>query len=973
MLFALPNSASAIIRNPPIIAPTATVKDAIDRYYIPAISAASDGDSNLEGHHQKVDCVLVVDDDKRLLGVVTERDLGCLSTPEHAAACLNATACLTIREVMKLPGAVLRESHLTDWSDAIKLLQQPTISYLPVVDDGDRLVGLVTQASIFRALQVVDPVDLSETVSERIAELRESEERWALAIEGTYDGIWDQNLVTGDHFLSPRCLEIAGYDYGDIDSFDKWISFVHPDDQPRLQTTFQAYLNREIPVYALEYRLRCSDGHYKWILAKGKALWDNEGNPIRAVGSITDIGDRKQSEELLRQSEARYRAMVENQTELISRFRLDGTLLFVNDTLCRYCEMTKEQLIGQSFLPFVYPDDRPVIAERLDALTPEHPVTTIENRVVLNGHTRWMQWTNRAFYDDQGNLVELQAVGRDIHEQKQAELALAQTTQQLEAFLNNSPAAIGLFDANGRYLRVNPAFANFLNQPEEEIVGKTFADLLPNSLVRLLHTRMQRLVETQYPLEVEDEILTNGSTRIFRSILFPAKPDVDKNGKGEQNPTTFWAIATDVTERKRIKHALQEKTEELDRFFSLALDLLCIADTDGYFHRLNHQWEKTLGYRLQDLEGSSFLDYVHPDDLKSTLDTMAALAHRREVHNFVNRYRCQDGSYRWIEWRSVPIGNLVYAAARDITDRKEAEVYLQNSEERFATVFHSNPSPGWITNLEGRFLEINESFTQFYGALPENLVGRTCTDLGLWDKREDQQAFLQILKTTQRLPNFEVVWRTQSGQPRTVLLSANISWINNKECVIGVLKDITDRKQNELELKQAQESAESANQAKSAFISYMKHELRSPLNAILGFARQLKQDCALNPKQKKYAITIEQSAKNLLRNINQVLDVAEFDYPQCYLNLRDRYVNGDRSPMAAKVALEELDRALARLPKELRSQLDHQLCLGEPRAIAQTIAKVSEYDLAIGSLLAEKTSNFQYAMILESLQRVQAL
>ncbi len=119
--------------------------------------------------------------------------------------------------------------------------------------------------------------------------------------------------------------------------------------------------------------------------------------------------------------------------------------------------------------------------------------------------------------------------------------------------------------------------------------------------------------------------------------------------------------------------ALSEKTEELERFFSSALDLLCIADTNGCFRRLNREWENVLGYRLEELVGKCFLDLVHPDDLPATLVAVAELNQQKEVLNFTNRYLGQDGTYRWIEWRSFPHGKLIYATARDITERKQAE------------------------------------------------------------------------------------------------------------------------------------------------------------------------------------------------------------------------------------------------------------------------------------------------------------
>ena len=128
--------------------------------------------------------------------------------------------------------------------------------------------------------------------------------------------------------------------------------------------------------------------------------------------------------------------------------------------------------------------------------------------------------------------------------------------------------------------------------------------------------------------------------------------------------------------------ALQEKIEEQNRFFTLDLALLCIADMDGHFKRLNHAWEKTLGYSMDELIDRPFMDFVHPDDQESALRALEDQRQQKEIIGFVNRYRHKDGSYRWIEWRSSPMGNHVYALAMDITDRKQAEAERERLEER---------------------------------------------------------------------------------------------------------------------------------------------------------------------------------------------------------------------------------------------------------------------------------------------------
>ena len=139
--------------------------------------------------------------------------------------------------------------------------------------------------------------------------------------------------------------------------------------------------------------------------------------------------------------------------------------------------------------------------------------------------------------------------------------------------------------------------------------------------------------------------------------------------------------------RKRsAEESLRQKTEELDQFFNLSLELLCIANTDGYFMRLNPAWERSLGYRREELLAKRFLDFVHPDDLERTQKALSSLASQQKVIYFENRYRCKDGTYRWLEWNSAPAGNLIYGAARDVTERLKEEVEARQHRDELAHV-----------------------------------------------------------------------------------------------------------------------------------------------------------------------------------------------------------------------------------------------------------------------------------------------
>lgn len=181
---------------------------------------------------------------------------------------------------------------------------------------------------------------------------------------------------------------------------------------------------------AFEMKGRRKDGRVRDLLASIERV--ELGGEACLVGFLSDITERKDAERALQASEDRYRAVVEDQTEVICRFRADGTFLFVNDVYCRFFGKPARELVGHSWQPRVVEDDLPQVEARLRTLAPDNPVVVIENRVhAASGEARWMQFVNRGFFDAEGRLAEIQSVGRDVTERRQAQEEMDRLRTQL--------------------------------------------------------------------------------------------------------------------------------------------------------------------------------------------------------------------------------------------------------------------------------------------------------------------------------------------------------------------------------------------------------------------------------------------------------------------------------------------------------------------------------------------------------------
>lgn len=281
-------------------------------------------------------------------------------------------------------------------------------------------------------------------------------------------------------FISDNVEDLTGFSPSDfLNDHRFWLSRLNPEDAPIMEAELRLQL--AMGQGTREYRFTNAQGLTRWIRDQFRLVLDDLGRPAEIVGYLTDVTARRLIKEALESSEARYRAIVEDQTELVCRFRPDGSITFANEAVARYFGKTKEELIGAPFMPDLPPDESELLERHLRSLSPSNPVGTIEYRLVMpNGEERWLSRNDHALFDQQGRLVEYQSVGRDITGRVLSERALEKAMDEkerlrlnLEAVFRSIPDALIVVDTEMNVIQTNRALSELCCIGGETTHGKS--------------------------------------------------------------------------------------------------------------------------------------------------------------------------------------------------------------------------------------------------------------------------------------------------------------------------------------------------------------------------------------------------------------------------------------------------------------------------------------------------------------------
>ncbi len=742
----------------------------------------------------------------------------------------------------------------------------------PIKDVAGATVGVATIARDISARRQADRA------------MRDSAERFRALFERSLDCLYIHDFDGNFLDINPATLKLLGYEREDIPSLHV-SSLLSADQMPKAIQAMTELAETGTCNETIECRLKNARGGVAFTEHRITVIpW--EGTTRAILGIARDITERKKMDE----ARALLASIVESSEDAIASAALDGTILSWNKSAEGLFGYTAEEIIGENAAilgPPGHTHDPSLILANLRTGAVSHYEASWVRK---DGVPLDVAVTVSAIRNPGGELVGTSVIVRDISERLRTEQTLRESAERFQALFERSLDCLYIHDFEGNFLDANPAALKLLGYEREDIASLSFASLLSADQMAKALEGMKELAETGTQQKTTD-LRLRAKTGVLVDV--EAKASVIPLGR---IPRAILGVARDITQRKLAEEALRESEERFRSMADGCPAIMWVTDPQGGIRFVNRTCREFFGITYEKVEGGNWHPLLHPED---AADYLAAFQGAVEAHapfRAEARVRRADGEWRWVSSYAEPrlsrtgefLGHV--GLSPDITERKQAEDALRNSEETFRQLTENIREVFWI-----RPPDANEMI--YISPAYEQVWGRSCDSL-----YRNPMAWQEAIHPDDVEHARSMAVRQLQGD--SVVLEYRIrtpdgleKWIRNRAFpirdevgklirVAGIAEDITQQKRYETELIRAREAAEMANRAKSEFVANMSHEIRTPMNGVIGMTGLLL-DTDLTAEQRQYAEIVRLSGESLLAVINDILDFSKIEARKLELEVVD--------------------------------------------------------------------------------------
>ncbi len=644
-------------------------------------------------------------------------------------------------------------------------------------------------------------------------------------------------------YVSPQIEAILGFTPEEwMADPELWFKQIHEEDRQNVLAAVAQAQACDIPV-SNEYRALTCDGRVVWLHDIASLVRDDAGCALFLQGVAVDITARRQAEAAQRAIEERYRSLIEATPSAIVVADMDTRISMVTPQAVRLFGCTTvEELLGRSIFELIAPEDHEKARHKI-ALALERGSGAAEYTLLRYDGSRFLAQLHAAIiFDEAGRPEAITGVLRDITEERRAEVALREREAHYRSLIEVSPDAIVQVDLRGTIVAANQQTAALLGYASaSQLAGRSAFDFMaPEDRERAADGMQETLTlgevrDLQYTLVRRD-----GS---MRAVEFNARVVHDDTGM----PQTVIAVVRDITDRKRAEVALRETLAHYRSLVEVSPDAIVQANLSATFVTANQQWAALLGYASADeVVGLSAFDVIVPEDQSLAHEGLSQILTQGSVRDLqYTLVRC-DGTRMFAELNAQLVYNdtgtpqTIIAVVRDITDRKQAEQALRDSEERFRLLVDGVKDYAiYMLDPDGRVISWNAGAERIKGYRAEEIVGR---HFSRFYPHEDiacakPQQELMAAAAEGRFENEG--WRIRKDGSRfwaNTVISALYDEAGSLRGFAKVTRDDTDRKRAEQEREQLFAQVEAERERAEARIAELDAAFSAMTNGIVLYA-----------------------------------------------------------------------------------------------------------------------------------------
>ncbi len=751
---------------------------------------------------------------------------------------------------------------------------------------------------------IIGIVGFSVDITERKQmeeKLQESEEKFRTIFDSTSDGMFLIDLEAKTFSICNKsCLQMLGY------TMEEFVNLAIED----------LHFREDIPfIYAqLEEFIKGGKGISHDIRFKrkdGSIFFTDLSPTLLILGgkrfvlvAIKDTTERKQAEEALKESEEKYRTLLETTDTGFCIMDAQGNILDTNPEYVRLSgHSTLEEILGRSVIEWTAKYDLERNAVEV-------------NKCIQQGYVRNLE-IDYVDKTDKATPIEINAtviqtekgpriltLCRDITVRRQTEEDLKKSEEKYRTLIENQGEGVALADTNEKFVFANPAADRIFGVSPGGLIGRSISEFTtPEQFANIQEQTKNR--RTGVKNSYEAEILSLDGVKRF--LLITGAPHYDLNGIFDG---TF-GVLRDITDRKQAEEELLESEKKYRDLVENIGDVIYSSDSEGKLTYVSPAIKSLAGYDPQELMGQVFLRLVHPDDLPRVMQEIQKIQKGNHIRSEVRIFK-KSGEIRWISASNRPVFEKdefigLQGILTDITERKQAEDELKNRESFLETIIDNIPNMLFVKDAqELRFVRFNKAGEDLLGYSRNDMIGKSDHDFFPKDEADsftNKDKDVLAKKNLIDIPE-ELIQTKHRG--KRLLHTRKIPILDeygNPQYLLGISEDITERKRAEEELRQAKEKAEESNRLKSEFLANMSHEIRTPMNAVIGMTG-ITLDTNLTSEQREYLDIVKESAYALLGLLDDILDFSKIE--------------------AGKVDLETIDFDLRTVMEGVADTLSHR-------------------------------------------------